>query len=319
MTADFTSRRLSQRNKMADDFPDNDIAISLEKALRFAGKRGEVATLPWLLHYGFTGEDFTSNSQEYVLTTPGGNHALLIFHGDCIFSTPERLRDATYEGLHKGGGIRLTKEEHKSLLTGKIDGEDVPYFDYDDIPSISVDLPRFGIVIDYGKIRNVKSGPSHPVDLSTCMLFTARTVHPVFYEGAMRLAVQHGDTKVRHFYGADGDDSVARDSFDNLLGDFPIDNFRGKKGRKILHQHPYHVVDPSVPQGHIISMGSDDYGICSGYLQFHSGHYVGIRKQGQWVSATELDKKRKPVIGKDVRESLVEVIHSDKAKVFSHK
>jgi len=73
--------------------------VAFQRALRYAGDDGFVASMPALLHARANASYdniiwntwFTANSEENVVTTPQGNHVVVTVHGGGIFARPERF------------------------------------------------------------------------------------------------------------------------------------------------------------------------------------------------------------------------------------
>ena len=72
---------------------------ALRRALSYAGDDGFVASMPQLLHARTDASydtilwnaPFNAYSEESVVTTPQGNHAVVVIHGGGIYASPARF------------------------------------------------------------------------------------------------------------------------------------------------------------------------------------------------------------------------------------
>ncbi len=82
---------------------DSFLPDALQRALRYAGDDGFVASLPQPLNARASASYdniiwntwFSANSEENVITTPGGSRVVVAVHGGGIFALPERF-EKTY-------------------------------------------------------------------------------------------------------------------------------------------------------------------------------------------------------------------------------
>ncbi len=87
----------------ANIFFDSHVPNALRRALEYAGEDGFVAFLPQLLHARANAPYdniiwntwFTSYTEESLVTTPRGNHVVVVVHGGGIYASPERF-ERTY-------------------------------------------------------------------------------------------------------------------------------------------------------------------------------------------------------------------------------
>ncbi len=230
--------RIRDSGYFPKSFDSEKIADALGRAQRFSADGGWVATLPDLIHYDCWNGPYTANTQHYVVSHDD-THKLLIMHGDGPLSDPDRLARASYEPLHRGGGIRLTRDEHDGLVIGLDDevpfalvGDAVvPVFAYGEEHDQIRVLRNYGILMDFDLACLMPSGPQDHLTLGNNHLFMADCGWP---ENALRFFYMHSNESA----SADG-------------------------GRNILFEHPYSIVDPIVPQGHFVHYGSSASGLLS--------------------------------------------------------
>ena len=152
------------------------IPTALQRALRYAGDDGFVASLPQLLHArAIAPYDnivwntwFTSNSEECVVTTKQGNHVVVAVHGGGILATPERFERSLHadlnrsnpEGLTGDYAAKISEIEARDVLEGKLpDGTEIPVYPFDEFKRGIADQPwRYGVILDYELARKSKKG-----------------------------------------------------------------------------------------------------------------------------------------------------------------
>ena len=149
---------------------------ALSRALEYAGERGFVASIPQLL-YARTHADydniiwntwFTAYSEENVVTTPAGNHVVVVIHGGGLFGSPARFEqvyrasvDRTnpdgFTGQYAG---KISRAEARNALAGRMpDGADIPVYPYEEFRNGISGLPlRYGVVLDIELARKSKRG-----------------------------------------------------------------------------------------------------------------------------------------------------------------
>ena len=149
---------------------------AFRQALRYAGDRGFVASLPQLLHARVNAAYdniiwntwFTANSEESVMRTARGTPVVVTVHGGGIFATPER-RERSYradlhrtnpEGLTGQYAAKITTKEAHDLLDGKLpSGDEIPMYHYSEFRNGNVGLPmRYGVILDFELARKSTSG-----------------------------------------------------------------------------------------------------------------------------------------------------------------
>ncbi len=151
-------------------------AAALQRALRYAGDNGFVASMPALLHARINvsydniiwNTWFTANSEECVVTTPRGSPVVVAVHGGGIFATPGRferslradLNRHNPEGLTGQYAAKITETEARDVLEGKLpDGSEIPVYPFDEFKRGVADLPRrYGVVVDFEMAKNATSG-----------------------------------------------------------------------------------------------------------------------------------------------------------------
>lgn len=279
----------SDTHMVAAIFFESYATTALQRALRYAGDKGFVASLPQLLHARVNAPYdniiwntwFTSNSEESVVTTKQGNHVVVTVHGGGIFASPARIERSlradldrsNSEGLTGQYAAKITQGEANDLLDGKLpDGSNIPVYQFDELKRGIADLPtRYGVVLDYTLARKSKDG----------------------YESFKTL---RDDPNMIIRAGGIGPLSVyldkARDRNDT--------NFMG-------NWHPYNRIDPAQPQTRILrlsgnkgGMGSDgnddglgwgydaDYGVRSGGL-IGLARYVAVSPRNVLTGLQYLD------------------------------
>ncbi len=90
---------------------------ALRRALEYAGDEGFVASLPQLLHARanapydneiWNTRSFASNSEESVVRTRQGNHAVVAVHGGGVFASPERFRKLYHSSVGRFSELGFT-------------------------------------------------------------------------------------------------------------------------------------------------------------------------------------------------------------------
>jgi len=142
------------------------VPYALRRALNYAGDDGFVASLPQLLHARANASYdniiwntwFTSNTEESVVTTPQGNHVVVVVHGGGIFAKPARFEKvyahvdrASTEGFTGQLAGKISAIEARNVLAGKLlDGTEFPVFPFAEFKQGIKDLPiRYGVILDF--------------------------------------------------------------------------------------------------------------------------------------------------------------------------
>jgi len=265
-------------------------ALALQRALRYAGDDGFVASLPALLHARANAPYdniiwntwFTANSEENVVTTPQGNHVVVTVHGGGIFARPARLERSTRadlsrsnpEGLTGQYAAKISATEARDVLEGRLpDSSEFPVYAFDDFKRGIKDLPRrYGVVMDFELAKKTKS------DYDS---FEALRTNPV-------LIVRAGGVEPLRAY---------------------LDKAQARHNTKVMGSwHPFERVDPDQPQTRILeiagnkggvgSEGSDerlswgygeDYGITGGGGMPDMARYVAVASRNTSRSLQYLD------------------------------
>jgi len=221
------------------------IPTALERALRYAGDDGFVASLPQLLHARVNAPYdniiwntwFTSNTEECVVTTKQGNHVVVAIHGGGILATPERwerslhadLDQSNPEGLTRDGAVKITAQEARDVLEGKLpDGIEIPVYPFDEFKKGVKDLPmRYGVILDYEMARKTKKG------------FTSFDV----LKGEPNLIVRAGGVEAAAVY---------------------LDKAQSRHNTKLMGNfHPFYHIDPDQPQTRVIFLAGNKGGVGS--------------------------------------------------------
>lgn len=160
-------------------FFDSYLTRALRQALRYAGERGFVASLPQLLHARVNADYdniiwntwFFANSEESVVTTPQGNPVVVTVHGGGIFAKPARIERALRADLnrHNAHGLtgqyaaKITAPEARDLLRGRLpDGTEFPVFGFAEFRQGVANLPRrYGVVLDFETAKKAPVGYVH--------------------------------------------------------------------------------------------------------------------------------------------------------------
>ena len=254
------------------------IPTALQRALRYAGDDGFVASLPQLLHARATAPYdnivwntwFTSNSEECVVTTKQGNHVVVAVHGGGILATPERFERSLYadlnrsnpEGLTGDYAAKISEREARDVLEGKLpDGTEIPVYAFADFRRGIADLPRrYGVILDYELARRSKKG-FQSFDVlrdEPNMIVRAGGVEP--------LAAYLDRAQARH------------DT--ELMGNF----------------HPFDHIDPDQPQTRVIFLAGNKGGVGSegdynyGYdSEYGIGGYASMVGMARYVAVAPQD------------------------------
>ncbi len=150
--------------------------VALQRALRYAGNDGFVASMPQLLHARVNASFdniiwntwFTSNSEESVVTTAQGNHVVVTVHGGGIFASPSRVERSLRADLHRTnpGGLtgqyaaKISETEAGNLLRGLLpDGSDIPVYPFEEFRRGIDDLPiRYAVILDFETAKTAENG-----------------------------------------------------------------------------------------------------------------------------------------------------------------
>jgi len=254
------------------------IPTALQRALRYAGDKGFVASLPQLLHARANAPYenivwntwFTSNSEECVVTTKQGNQVVVVIHGGGILATPERFEKSLHadlsrsnpEGLTGDYAVKISEREARDLLEGKLpECADIPVFPFDDFKRGIADLPRrYGVILDYELARKSKKGFQSFDDLRDEPNMIVRA------GGVEKLAAYLDKAQARH------------DT--KLMGNF----------------HPFDHIDPDQPQTRVIFLAGNKGGVSSegdynyGYdSDYGIGGYANMVGMARYVAVAPRD------------------------------
>ena len=160
----------------AASFFESYLPDALQYAMDYAGDDGYVASLPQLLrarvNAGFDNDIWNNwynpNTEENIVTTPQGNHAVVTVHGGGIFATPDRFErlfradtsrycEIGFTGLFAG---KISNDEARNVLDGRLpDGSDVPVYSFREFRNGIAKLPRrYAVVMDFDTAKNCNSG-----------------------------------------------------------------------------------------------------------------------------------------------------------------
>ncbi|RLE38355.1 hypothetical protein DRJ17_04215 [Candidatus Woesearchaeota archaeon] len=227
------------------------VAVALQQALDFAGPNGYVATMPELIaarlkvdeNHDFWQNWYTVHTEENIgIDSKGrfysrGEPMLVVVNGGGIL-TPERIMKAYDEGLIKGS-VKYHYEEFNDLLDGKLpDGTSIELYRFREIKKGISNLPhRFGVVMPYSMAQNTKSGYHKKKE---------------FMENPLVIARAGGIENLESYY------EMAKAS-DGELGNY----------------HPFERRDASTPQGRVLFLDYDFYGL-DGCILYNYGRFVGV-------------------------------------------
>ena len=216
---------------------------ALKRALSYAGKDGFVASLPALIHARTNASYdnvlwntwFTSYSEENVVTTPQGNHVVIVIHGGGIYASPERFEKMFYastdhrseHGYTGQFAGKISEQEARDALEGKLpDGTEVPVYPFEEFRQGIADLPiRYGVALDYELARQSLSGYVEFELLKDDPNMIART----------------GGAEANVAY---------------------LDKFRDRHNTQLMgHWHPFNRIDPSQPQTRILFLAGNQGGV----------------------------------------------------------
>ena len=229
----------------AEIFFDSHIPTALRRALQYAGDDGFVASMPQLLHARTSASYdniiwntwFTANSEESVITTPQGNHVVVVVHGGGIFASPERFERSFYadldrsnpEGLTGQYAAKITKQEARDVLRGKLpDGTEIPVYSFDEFKRGIANLPRrYGVILDFELAKKSKNGYE---------TFNALKDDP-------NMIVRAGGVEPLAAY---------------------LDKARARHDTKLMgNWHPYNRIDPDQPQTRVMFLAGNKGGVGS--------------------------------------------------------
>ena len=182
---------------------------------------------------------FTSYTEESVVTTPQGNHAVIVaVHGGGIYASPERF-ERTYRasvdteqprGLHRAVFRQdLSTKEAGDVLDGKLpDGTEIPIYSIRRVqarylPSLPL---RYGVVLDFELARKVDKR------LRSLRGLERRAEHDRRAPAASsRLAAYLDKAQARH------------------------------NTKKMGNWHPYNRIDPKQPQTRVVFLAGNQGGV----------------------------------------------------------
>ena len=256
ITKEIGSRLVPATRMVAAIFFESYSTTALQRALRYAGDDGFVASMPQLLHARVNASYeniiwntwFTANSEENVVTTPQGNHVVVTVHGGGIFASPERLEKSlradmdrsNTEGLTGQYAAKISEVEARDLLEGRLpDGREIAVFPFDEFKRGIADLPRrYAVVLDFEVAKNAKRGYER---------FDVLADDPI-------MIVRAGGVEPLTAY---------------------LDKARNRHNTKLMgNWHPFNRIDPDQPQTRILELAGnkggrdsegDDLGLGWGY------------------------------------------------------
>ena len=216
--------------------------VVLRRALTYAGEDGFVASMPQLIHARINAPYnnilwntwFSSYSEENVVTTPQGNHVIVVIHGGGIYAAPERFEKMYYastdhRSVHGYTGqfaAKISEREARAVLAGRLPGGvEVPVYSFEEFKRGIRDLPvRYGVVLDFELARQSQSGY---VDFEVL-------------KDDPNMIVRTGGVEANLAY---------------------LDKFQARHNTKRMgHWHPYNRIDPDQPQTSTLSLAGNEGG-----------------------------------------------------------
>ena len=262
-------------------FYDTSLPTALKNAQKFAGKIGFVASLPQLVQGRIVAPSdnevwknlYTANSEENVGKTEQGNNVLIVVHGGGIW-TPKRIEQAYQENLTPQYAGKLSKNEIKNLLAGKLADETlIPVFSYEDFTKQSKLPIRYAVVLDFDTAKKTESGYQNADKLVENALFVVRA-------GGIEQATAYVK-KAKEVYKS------------NNLGNW----------------HPLNNIDTNQEQGRVLFL-NDVNGGFSSFIDFN-GRFVGVAPEALEARAKNLVAPKLEQILKSAKGCVPEVAWKD--------
>ena len=216
--------------------------VVLKRALTYAGEDGFVASMPQLIHARTNAPYdnilwntwFSSCSEENVVTTPQGNHVVVVIHGGGIYAAPERFERMYYastdhrseHGYTGQFAAKISAREARDVLAGRLpDGTEIPVYPFEEFKRGIADRPmRYGVVLDYELARQSSSG---------YVEFDVLKDDP-------NMIVRAGGVAEAVAY---------------------LDKFQARHNTKLMgHWHPYNSIDPDQPQTSTLYLAGNEGG-----------------------------------------------------------
>jgi len=162
-----------------------------------------------------------------------GKPVLVEVHGTGIFVSDEKFSNSSKLGLTAGYGLKLINNEFENLLDGKIqDNPEIPIYHFDEFRNTNKFPTLYAIVLDFDIARETESGRLDLEKLYNNPVFQMRV-------GSIETATLFLD-KLRNWYS----------------------------DQKFGNRHSFNDVDPNQPQGRLLTLGSEDFGIGDGGLYY---------------------------------------------------
>ena len=218
---------------------------TLQRALSYAGDDGFIASMSQLIHARTDAPYhkilwnawFSAYSEESVVTTPQGNHVVVVVHGSGIYASPARFEKMYYastdhrseHGYTGQFAGKISAREARDVLEGKMpDGNEIPVYPFAEFKQGISDLPiRYGIVLDYELARQSQSGYVEFEVLKDDPNMIARA-------GGVAAAAAY------------------------------LDKFQARHNTKLMgHWHPYNEIDPHQPQTSTLFLAGNKGGMRS--------------------------------------------------------
>jgi len=229
------------------------LPIALREALKYAGSDGIIATMPELIaaklktdkNHDFWKQWYTVHTEENIgIDTKGrfytpNEPVLVVVNGGGIL-TPDRIELAYAEGLINNSA-KYRQEEFDKILDGALpNGDTLALYRLEEIKAGVSNLPhRFGVVMPYAVAQGTPSG-YHSKE--------------VFMENPLVIARAGGVEHLDAFF------EKAKDTNDDTLG----------------NHHPFAGRDASQPQGRVLFLGNNCYGLDGNFNLNNDGRFVGV-------------------------------------------
>ena len=219
------------------------VPTALERALSYAGEDGFVASMPALIHARTNAPYdnilwntwFSAYSEENVVTTPQGNHVVVVVHGGGIYASPERFEKMFYastdhrseHGYTGQFAGKISQQEAREVLEGRLpDGTEIPVYPFEEFKQGIADLPvQYGVILDFEMARQSLCG---------YVEFEVLKDDP-------NMIVRTGGLEANVAY---------------------LDKFRDRHNTKLKgHWHPYNRIDPEQPQTGMLFLAGNPGGV----------------------------------------------------------
>jgi hypothetical protein len=234
---------------------------SLQETTTYVGTDGVIASMPYLI--GGKAQADTNNylwknwysviSEENVaidkkgLFVPRGKPVLLAVHGGGLL-TADRIFQAYTDGLTPQNAAKYSDPEFDNLLEGRLpNGETITIYTLDDVKNKRIPDPfgRYAVALDFALAQATASGyhDKGPFLANPVVLIRAGTPEHLepYFDKAKK---NHTEKKVGNW-------------------------------------HRFGEIDPSVPQGRVLFVNNDYYGLSGDNSLYNYGRFVGVAPEAR--------------------------------------